>query len=107
MIANYSWWRLALDVIVTACLTTTLVPGLSYNYLRIPILWKFYHLGRLDRSIVMMSRMQPGWYVLYTFLKLILMMYLYCHFAGSLYFWIDSLLIDSNFYGDLTPSSKM
>lgn len=106
VIAHYAWWRLTLDLIVVACLGLTLAPQLRSNFLRLPIMWRFYHLGRLDYQIVMQSRMLPGRYVIYTFLKMIMMLYLFCHFAASLYYWLDIELIAADYFGDMSYSSK-
>lgn len=99
VLRNYHWFRILMDCMVLLLLTLTLVPQLRQNPLRFIILWRFYYLYRIDQSFFRLVHSKTGWYVFYTFMKLLLVFYLFCHYTGCSYYWIDYYIHKTNYYG--------
>lgn len=99
IIKNYHWGRLLLDLLVVLTISLTLIPAFRINPLRFIIFWRFYHLHRVDDTFFRLTHTQINLHVLYTFVKMVLVFYMFCHYMGCLYYYIDDLLIRTNFFG--------
>lgn len=99
IILNYSVWRIVLDSLVVILIGLTLFPKVRYNPLRIIVWWRFYFLIKLDDTIFRGLHSRFGWFVVYTFFKLLIIFYLFCHYMGCLYYWIDFTLIKNGYGG--------
>ena len=99
VIQRYHWLRIFLDVLTLVLIGLTLIPQFRLNPLRIIILWRFYYLYRTDQSYFRLVHNKTGWYVFYTFFKMLLIFYLFCHYTGCLYYWIDYYIHATNYYG--------
>lgn len=99
VIKQYHRLRIFMDVIVLLLITLTLIPRLRFNPLRFVILWRFYYLYRTDQSYFWLVHSKLGAYVCYTFAKMLLIFYLFCHYAGCLYYWIDYYIHITQYYG--------
>jgi hypothetical protein len=88
-----------MDCLVVFLIGITLLPKLRFNPLRIIIWWRIYFLFKLDNNIFRGLHSRFGWFVVYTFFKLLVIFYMFCHYMGCIYYWIDYGLVRDQYMG--------
>ncbi|CAM6001715.1 unnamed protein product [Sphagnum balticum] len=99
VLRNYHWLRIFLDLLVVVLIGLTLIPQFRFNPLRYIILWRFYYIYRTNQNFFRLVHSKKGWYVFYTFVKMLLIFYMFCHYTGCIYYWIDYYIHSTNYYG--------